>query len=86
MNAIDDTKLMTIVAEEVEKPDFPTDEFAELLSTIGEAASSTVKACVLAIALFQEAQRAVQHRFAGSRDMFQKTSVCAVFERYTEIA
>lgn len=82
MNQLNEPRLLAMCAEEVNKPDFPAKEFHDLLNEIGQAANSTVKACMLAIALFQEAKAALQFKFSGARVVFRKESVCQVFERY----
>lgn len=81
---INEPKLMTICAEAVDQPDFPAEEFQALLDEIGAAANSTVKACMLAIALFTEAKAALTFKFSGARVTFRKDAVCRVFERYFE--
>jgi hypothetical protein len=82
-HSINDPKLLRICAEEAVNEDIAAD-FQALFEEIGEAADSTVKACMLAIQLFQEARRALQFHFSGARAIIQKASVQRAFDRYIE--
>jgi len=83
MTQVDETRLARIVAEEVSKPGFPAEDFQDLLTEIGEAASSTVNACMIAIALFREAKDALLFASGGkSRAIPKKEAVYTVYLRY----
>lgn len=82
MKTINEAKLTAICAEEATKPDFPAEEFSELFQDIGEAANSTVSACMLAIALFTQVKKALMFKFSGSRVAIQQESVNRAYIRY----
>lgn len=81
MIQINEPKLQKICAEEATSRDLSAD-FQSLLDEIGDAADSTVKAAMLAIALFQQVKRALQFKQNGVRALLPSESVERAFNRY----
>lgn len=81
MIQINEPKLQKICAEEATSRDLSAD-FQSLLDEIGDAADSTVKAAMLAIALFQQVKRALQFKQNGARALLPSESVERAFNRY----